>query len=321
MYTLAGSTVGFADDTGNAAKFNAPNGVHAAPSGDLYVADSGNNRIRRVSPTGVVTTLAGNGSSGLVDGPAASAEFNNPYGVVIATDGTVYVADTSNNCIRKIDANGNVSTFAGGGTAGFSDGVGNAAKFNSPFSVTLDNVGNLLVADTGNNAIRRVTPARTVTTLIGNTSGFQDGPLASARLSLPNDVACDGNGNIYIADFGNNAVRKVDVQKSTLVTLAGSGTAGNRDGAGLAALFNSPTGLALDLSGNVYVADNGNNCIRKILPSGTVTTLAGSKAGDTDGALDEATFNSPASLTVDANRNIIIADSQNNCLRVLANGF
>ena len=269
--TIAGNdNQGYTNGQGNAAQFFAPNGTAVDASGNIYVADIGNNVIRKVTPTGLVTTYAGNGKAGNIDGIADSASFNKPTSVAMDASGNLYVADYSNNLIRKITPGRIVSTLAGGGVvAGFVDGTGSAAMFKNPQGVATDLAGNVYVADAGNDAIRKITPAGVVTTLTGNGSlGLTDGALATAEFNRPTGLAVDIGGNIYVADASNQLIRKISPSTNTVSTLAGSGVVGSADGIGTAASFNDPEGIAIDLNGNVYVGDKGNNVIRKITAAG-----------------------------------------------------
>ena len=258
--TLAGSTGGFADGTGSSAQFYFPVSVCVDVSGNVYVADYGNHRIRKISPTGSVTTLAGS-TTGFADGNGSTAQFNFPFGIALDNSGNVYVADANNNKIRKISPAGMVTTLAGS-TFGFSDGLGTAAQFNSPFGIAVDNSGNVYVADSGNNKIRKITPTGLVSTLAGSTRGFSDGLGNAAQFDDPFNVAIDAIGNVYVADSVNNKIRKIS-PTGVVITLAGS-IAGFADGLVTAAQFNNPRGVAVDVTGDVFVADSNNNKIRKI---------------------------------------------------------
>ena len=254
--TLAGSRIwgaGYQDATGTAAEFDKPAGVAVDSSGNVYVADAFNNRIRKITPAGEVTTLAGSGTEGYHDATGTAAQFNHPFGVAVDSDGIVYVADQVNHRIRKITSKGVVSTFAGSGTQGYHDATGTAAQFNYPHSVTVDSSGNLYVADTSNHRIRKITPDRVVTTIAG----------ATAEFDFPYGVAVDSSGNLYVADTHNNCIRRI-TSAGVVSTLAGSGTAGDKDAFGTAAEFDHPHGVAVDSSGILYVADANNSRIRKI---------------------------------------------------------
>lgn len=315
--TLAGSgTGGFAEGSGSSAMFNYPFGITVDTSGTLYVADSNNNRVRKVTAAGVVSTLAGSGTYGFVEGTGASAQFRGPYGVAVDTSGTVYVADRGNHKIRKITAAGVVSTLAGSGTAGYLDGTGTAAQFNFPSGVTVDASGSVYVADSNNNRIRVITTAGVVFTLAGSGAfGFADGIGTGAQFNGPGGVAVDSSGNVYVADQTNHRIRKITTA-GVVSTLAGSGTPSFADGTGTAAQFYNPFSVTVDGSGNVYVADTGNQRIRKITASGVVTTLAGTGTqGFTDGPGASAQFNNPFGVTVDSVGNIYVADRDNNLVR------
>ena len=265
--TFAGSTAGFADGTGIAARFSYPAGIAIDALGNLYVMDYGNNNIRKVTPEGVVTTLAGNGLEqwGYADSMGNAAKFNRPYGITIDTSDNLYVADTYNNRIRKISPAGEVTTLAGS-TQGYANGTGSAAQFNQPYGIAIDKSGNLYVLDTYNNCIRKITPAGVVTTFAGsNTSGHADGKGSKARFSLPNGITIDTSGNLYVADTSNNNIRKV-TPAGEVTTLAGKyNSRGYADGKGSKARFNMPNGIAIDASGNLYIGDTGNNRIRKMV--------------------------------------------------------
>lgn len=319
--TLAGSSAGFADATGTAAQFNGPLGVAVDGSDNVYVGDAGNNRIRKITALGVVTTLAGSstGAAGSADGQGSSAQFDSPFGVAVDGSSNVYVADLLNNSIRKITSGGLVSTLAGG-SSGYSDGQGNQAKFHNPYDVALDGSGNVYVSDQGNDRIRKITSGGLVSTLAGSSiGGSADGQGGAAQFNSPVGVALDGNGNVYVGDENNNRIRKI-TPGGFVTTLAGSsaGFADAPSGPGSTAQFNDLVGVAVDGSGNAYVADRANNRIRKITPSGFVTTLAGSAtAGSADGVGSAAQFNHPFAVAVDGSGNVYVADQNNNRIRVI----
>jgi hypothetical protein len=230
----------------------------------VYVADRDNARIRKIAPNGTVTTLAGSGNHAFADGQGTSASFYQPTGIAVDGSGNVYVADCNNFRIRKITPNGTVTTLAGSGIQGYADGQGTSASFNRPRGVTLDGSGNVYVADDLNNRIRKIAPSGTVTTLAGSGGGgYADGQGTSASFNNPSAVAVDGSGNVYVADRDSNRIRKI-APSGTVTTLAGSGSAAFADGNGTLASFYSPFGVAVDGSGNVYVADMWNHRIRKI---------------------------------------------------------
>ena len=266
--TLAGSgSAGFANGQGTAASFNGPAGVAVDVSGNVYVADHNNHRIRKITASGNVTTLAGSGSAGFSNGQGAAASFNSPHSVAVDGGGNVYVADTWNHRIRKITSSGNVSTLAGSGVANYVDGQGTAASFSAPIQATLDASGNVYVADHNNHRIRKITASGNVTTLAGSGVGaFADGQGTAASFQYPAGVAIDNEGIIYVSDRANHLIRKISTS-GNVTTLAGSGIATFADGQGISASFNLPNKLAVDSNGNVYVADGGNNRIRKIVPS------------------------------------------------------
>ncbi len=279
-----------------------------------------------------ISTFAGNNTSGFSgDGSAAtSAQISGPYGIAIDSAGNLFFADQHNHRIRKVDNSGNISTVAGNGTSGFSgDGSGaTSAELASPLGVAVDSSGNLYIADTGNNRIRKVTSGGTISTIAGlDTAGFSgDGAAAtSAELSTPVGIAVDSSGNLYIADTGNNRIRKIGTD-GNINTIAGDGTAGSAGDNGPAAYarLKAPRGVTLDGAGNLYIADADNNRIRKVTTDGTITTVAGSAAsgfaGD-GGPANAAVLNGPRSVAVDTAGNLYISDYYNSRVRkVAANG-
>ena len=315
--TFAGSgAIGFLNGQSTAATFFYPYSVAADANGNIYVADLSNNAIRKITSAGLVSTLAGSGTAGFVNGQGTAASFNYPYGLAVDANGNVYVADLGNEAIRKITPAGLVTTLAGSGTAAYADGQGTAASFNNPTGLAVDANYNVYVADIKNNAIRKITPAGLVSTLAGSTAfGFVNGQGTAATFFNPTDVAVDANGNVYVADLGNQAIRKI-TSAGVVSTLAGSGNAGALDGQGTAASFYGPSSVAVDANGNVYVADKQNNSIRKITPTGLVSTLAGTGAkGALNGSSASASFRYPTGVAVDANTNVYVADSNNNLIR------
>ncbi|NMH28728.1 T9SS type A sorting domain-containing protein [Flavobacterium silvaticum] len=311
--TFAGSgQASFLDAQGTGAAFQYPYGIAITPANAMYVGDANNNRVRKISATGNVSTLAGS-SMGYADGFAEEAQFNVPMGVAINSVGTVFVADRNNHRIRKITPAGIVTTLAGG-TQGYADGNGTLAKFSSPTGVVCDADGNVIVSDSGNNRIRKITPAGVVTTIAGSIQGELDGQGTSAQFNYPTNVAIDADGVMYVSDSGNNRIRKITTT-GQVSTFAGS-TSGNADGTGTAAQFNYPQGLAIDLSGTILVTDTNNHRIRKITPGGIVTTLTGSDAGFTEGSLATAKFDSPYNIAVNANTGtLVVVDAGNQRIR------
>ncbi len=312
--TFAGSGIsGSVNDTGTAASFNNPRGVAVDISGNIYVADSENHRIRKITPTGVVSTFAGSGVPGFAEGTGVAAQFFNPRGVAVDGAGNIYVTDIDNHRIRKITPTGVVSTLAGSSTQGSADGTGTAAQFNGPAGITVDGTGNVYVAELMNHRIRKITPTGVVTTFAGSTQGFADDTGTSAQFNIPSGVAIDLLGNLYVAEQGNHLIRKI-TPTGVVTTFAGS-TQGFADGTGTSAQFNIPFGLEVDASGSVYVADFNNDRIRKITPAGIVTTLAGSTFGFSDGVGSSVQFFGPSDVTVDASGAIYVGDRFNHRIR------
>jgi sugar lactone lactonase YvrE len=326
LFLVAGSIggPGWLDGTGATARFWSPASIAADPAGNLYVADEANHTIRKITPAGVVTTLAGTaGVIGSADGSGAAAQFADPRGIAADPAGNLYVADPANNTIRKITPAGVVTTLAGtAGVTGHADGSGAAAQFNVPSGIAADRAGNLYVADTFNNTIRKITATGVVTTLAGTAgvTGSADGSGAAAQFSFPFGIALDPAGNLYVADTFNHTIRKITAT-GVVTTLAGTaGVRGSADGSGAAAQFSFPQGIAADAVGNLYVADEGNGTIRKITPAGVVTTLAGTAGviGSADGSGAAAQFNAPAGIAADPAGNLYVTDSANNTIRKIA---
>ena len=326
---LAGNgTSGYSGDNGPAtsAELNGVMGVAADAAGDVYIADTGNNRIRKVS-NGVITTIAGNGFLGYSGdgGPATSAELNQPFGVAADVSGNVYIADSENYVVRKV-SNGAITTFAGNGTnpALFSGDNGPAinAVLGLPFSVAVDRSDNVFIVAGG--VIRKVSNGA-ITTFAGiyGTTGYagDNGPATSARFDYPTSVAVDASGSVYLADMDNNAIRKVS--QGVITTFAGNGTRGyaGDHGPPAAAELNHPNGVAVDTLGNVYIADSGNGRIRKV-SNGAIATIAGGASvsfGD-NGPATSAALYQPGGVAVDASGNVYIADTFDNAIRKVSNG-
>jgi sugar lactone lactonase YvrE len=268
--TLAGAAGnhGSADGTGGATRFWAPFGIAVDGADNVYVADTANNTIRKISPAGAVITLAGlAGHPGSNDGKGNTARFRNPWGVAVDGRGNVFVADMSNDTIRKITPAGGVSTVAGqAGIIGNVNGDGPGAQFNNPFAIAVDNADNIYVSDSANDTIRKITPGGVVSTLAGlpGHAGNTDGNGNDARFWNPQGLAVDDGGNIFVADTGNHTVRKI-TPMGVVTTLAGlAGASGAADGIGTDARFNSPGGVAVDSTENIYVADTSNHTVRKM---------------------------------------------------------
>jgi sugar lactone lactonase YvrE len=320
--TLAGAPdqFGQADGSGTEARFGGPYGLAVDDSGNVYVGDSDNHTVRRITPEGMVTTLAGSaGQAGSADGIGSEARFQNPLGLAVDAVGTVYLSDWQNGthygCIRKVTPDGRVTTVAGQpGTCGSADGMGTAARFSGPSGVAVYADGNLCVADGFNCTIRKVTQAGEVTTFVGQAAGPEllDGDGASARFNQPGGIAVGPGGVLYIADGVNRAVRMVapDGMVTTLVASVGLG-----DGTNFTP-FSFPGAVAVDPTGDLYVTD-ANNTVQRVTPEGVVTLVAGKagEAGSADGIGTEARFTSPRGLALDALGNLYIADQANLTIR------
>jgi len=333
LSVLAGSGVPEkADGPSAKAGFNSPYGLAVDSQGQIYVADCYNNTIRVIA-NGIVGTVAGSSKGtdaygfplgGLADGDAAKARFNKPRAVVVDGKGTIYVADTGNNVIRKI-SQGKVTTYAGTGKAGLKNGSAKEAQFNAPSGLALDKSGNLYVADTLNNVIRKITPKGIVSTYAGKSTGeagYRDGSLAMAEFNEPAALAMDSQENLYIADSGNQLIRKIS--KSQVETIAGSrgvllaGTdyiqGSFRDGSKTQAAFNFPKGITVLENGTLIIADTWNSRVRAILANGQVITLAGTgENGKVPGPLHQAVLGSPVGVAY-YNQNLYISDADNHLI-------
>jgi len=325
-----GSSEGSADGTGDEARFNMPSGAAVDGYANIYIADTANNTIRQVTPAGSVSTVAGlAGSQGTNDGAGSNAKFDRPASLAVDNGGNIYVADSYNDTIRLITPAGLVSTIAGQpGNSGSVDGAGGAAQFDQPSAITVDGFGNVYVADTGNSTIRKIRPVGTnwlVTTIAGAAGhfGFANATNTNSAFSGPFGIAVDSAGNVYVADTFNDTLRKItpvgtNWVASTIVGQTGQG--GSIDGSGASARLQSPYELAIDNAGVLYVADLFNSTLRRVTPSGTnwvVSTIGGvaGTTGSIDGAGSSALFNLPAGIAVDGAGNLFVADTDNNTVR------
>jgi len=298
------------------AEFSSPEAVAIDASGNIYIADTGNNRVRKIDTSGNLTTYAGDGTAGYLGDTAAAtaAELNKPSGLALDSSGNLYIADSANHVIRMVNTAGIISTFAGNGTGGYQgdNGLATGAELNLPTSVALDSAGNVYIADSKNGRIRKVAAGNIITLLgSGATSGILINPVS---------VVVDSAGNFYIADNGNKSILKYGA--AALTTLAGDGNPGfgGDNGPSTLAELNNPAGVAVDSSGNLYIADSNNSRIRRISPGGTITTIAGNGSfnynGD-GGPATSAALNFPHGVTVDSAGRIYVADSNNHAIRLL----
>ena len=326
---MAGTgTATFGGDGGAAvaAQVSSPYGVALDGAGNLYIADTGSHRIRKVNSAGVISTVAGNGTRGYGGdgGPATAAQLQLPVGVAADGAGNLYIADFHNHRIRKVDAAGDISTVAGTGTRGYGGDGGPAvnAKLGYPYGLALDGAGNLYIADFENHRIRKMNAAGNISTVAGNGAagyGGDGGQAAAAQLNYPRDLALDGAGNLYIADGGNNRIRKVD-SAGVITTVAGDGTSdyGGDGGAAVDAQLDRPYGVAADGAGNLYIADQDNERIRKVNAAGVITTVAGTgtRGSDGDGGpAAAAQVGRPRGLALDGSGNLYIAEWGNSRIR------
>ncbi len=322
--TAAGGYFGNRVPATNAILTN-PLGVAVDVRGDLFIADSGNDVVREVDTYGVITTIAGNRVAGYSGdgGLATNASLHTPSGVAVDVSGNLFIADSYNTVIREVDTNGIITTVAGGGASQPGDGgLATNASLAFPSGVVVDGNGNLFIADAGSEVIRKVSANAVITTVAGNgTNSYtgDGGPATNASLASPSGMAVDVSGNLFIADFGNNVIREVGTN-GIITTMAGnevygySGDGGPATNASLA----SPSGVAVDANGNLFIADSGNNVIREVDINGTITTMSGNGvagySGD-GGAATNAELWNPVGVAVDANGNEFIADAGNNRIR------
>lgn len=298
----AGGSGGFADGTGAAAQFYDLTNVAVDAGGTIYVADMGNSRIRKISPSGQVTTFAGSGTPGFADGTGAAAQFNYPRGVAVDGSGVVYVSDSGNGRIRKISQSGVVTTVPG-------------AYIDGAHGIAVDGAGVVYVADFNNSRICKVSPSGTVTVLAGSgVYGFAEGIGTAAQFAAPTDVAVDSAGTVYVTDDYNNRIRTIS-PGGEVKTLAGSGIQGFVDGSSLTAQFYRPNAIDIDSAGTVYVGDYGNRRIRTISSNGEVATLAGVGSGFVDGISTVARFEGPFGIAVNSASTVYVTDGSNHRVR------
>lgn len=303
--TLAGSTNGYVDGIGTNAKFLGPSGVDVDPDGNIIVADRVNHRIRKVTPSGVVTTIAGS-VEGFADGPGASALFSYPMNLTVDNSGVIYVTDSFNHRIRKIMPDGTVSTLAGS-APGYVDGTVSNALFDYPEGIFAAPNGIIYVTDSSNHCIRKIMPDGTVTTLAGGTIGNADGIGTAAQFWNPCGIVVDSNGTAYVTEK-HHRIRKI-TDTGVVTTFVGNGTSGYLDGVGTAARVNAPFDITMDSSGILYIADSSNNRIRKIMPDGTISTFAGSTQGSIDGVGTAAKFYYPIGICLSNSGELFIGES------------
>ncbi len=317
LSTYAGSgLIGLQDGSLTEARFNLPRAMVLDANGNMYVADQANNVIRKITTAGQVSTLAGNGEAGSMDGTDSSARFNQPGALVVGKDENIYVADYAGNAIRKVTPQGEVTTVAGDSIFGNVNGDGTYARFHGPSGITMDDQGNFYVTDFLNNQIKKITSDYQVSLFAGTGAiGAADGDRLQATFYGPTTITTDKDGNMYVGDWFNFRIRRID-PTGMVSTLAGS-TQGYLDSTATEARFNTPVGLAADDQGNIYVADGFNNVIRKVDSEGNVTTFAGTTSqGYKNGAPESALFNGPVGLLYDnATSTLYVADWYNYRIR------
>lgn len=301
--------------------FTSPFGAATDTSGNLYVSDAMDHAVWKVDSAGQKTLVAGSpGIPGSADGVGSAARFRYPGGLAFDPAGNLLVADTGNDTLRRIAPDGTVTTLAGAaGVPGSTDAVGSAARFNAPIGLAVDASGIAYIGDSGNHTLRRMAVDGTVTTYAGlaGKPGFLNGTASTAQFNQPNGVALAPDGTLYVADYGNSCIRAVS-PAGGVTTLAGQpGTHGAADGSSTQATFYWPVGLAVDASGNVWVADTYNHTLRKIVTGGTVSTVAGNGGtpGNLDGTGSAARFNQPCGVTVTASGDLVVTDTGNHFLR------
>ena len=320
--TFAGNgTSATINGQGVSAAFHRPMGIVIDSTGNFFVTEGFGHTIRKITPSGLVSTFAGTGTAGFTNGTGTAAAFKAPEGIAIDSQNTLYVADTGNHVIRKITSDGIVTTLAGSGVADYLDETGEAASFSSPRGVAVDSTGTVYVADTGNKRIRVITPEGIVTTLAGTGGGSSFvAPINGAgnqATILPYGITVDSTNNLFVTDQ-NHSIRRITPQ-GDVSTLVGTGTAGYKDGVGTNAMLYNPYHLTIDSTGNLYVADSFNNRIRMITPNGTVSTLAGfGTFGFVDGVGISVKFNYPSSIAITSTGTMYVVDTNNFRIRMFS---
>jgi trimeric autotransporter adhesin len=330
--TIAGGGTSGLGDGGpaNNCELLQPYSTAVDAAGNIYIADAGNNRIRKVNNSGVIATVAGTGAGGYNGDniEATNAELFGPVGIAVDASGNLFISDDYNNRIRKVNTFGTITTIAGTGTAGYTgdNGPATSAQLNGPHGIALDDSNNICIADYGNNSVRKINSATGIITTIGGINGVigntgDGGPATIAELYNPDGIAIDAFGNIYIGDISAHVVRKIDTS-GIISRIAGTGIGGYSGDGGVATatkLF-EPVGVAVDGTGNVYIGEN-NNYIRKVSSSGIISVVAGNGSGSFIGDGGPATLAglNPVGITLDSHGNIYVSDFGNNRIRRIRN--
>jgi sugar lactone lactonase YvrE len=332
IYTIAGTgTPGYNGDniSASGAQIFYPTGVAKDTAGNLYISDQVNHRIRKLAPSGLITTVAGTGVAGFSGdgGPAVNAKLNGPYDIFVDTPGNLYIADQGNKRIRKVNTAGIISTIAGTGTAGYNgDGIAaTAAQLNNAYAVAADNAGNVYISDVSNYRLRKINTSGIISTYAGTgVAGFSGdgGPSTAAQVAGTGKMCFDAAGNLIVIDVGNNIVRKITTG-GTITTIAGSGstTFGGDGGPATSAGLNNPLGIAIDTAGNLYISDYSHYRIRKVNTLGTISTIAGTGTSgfSGDGGAPISAMMIPQGLAIDKSNNLIITDINNHRIRRIVN--
>ena len=315
--TFVGKDVsGLINGQASVATFNKPTGICVDKNGNFYVADIINHTIRKITPDGTVSTLAGSGSSGYKDGNGTDAKFSSPIDLCVDKDLNVYVCDRYNYRIRKITPNGTVSTLAGSGSASLVAGQGTNAAFSDPYGIACDAAGNVFVADNRAHKIAKITASGLVTIVYGTGNAQSvDGNGLSASFNQPTGLWFDASGNLFVAEYKSNKIRKITTN-GNVTTIAGNGDNATKDATGLSSSFRGPIKITGDAAGNLFVTEYSGNVVRKISSGNQVTTIVGSgNSSNKEGIEKEAGFNVPFGVVTDAAGDIFVSDQNNNKIR------